>query len=301
MDWLNHPSYKPLRDRLIARFRERFYTFKTLRPSIFLCGGMNSQRRDRLADYIRKHHPVKLLFYADDVWAQLAYKRSSNALQIENELAKLADIVVIVVESPGTFAELGAFSLSDELRKKLLPIVDVQYKDANSFINTGPLTWIDVDSAFRPTVYVSFSVILDAVQELDDRLARLPTTGRESGERVENNKLSPRHLLFLLCDLLAVIGPASENQCQYYLTAILEEPPAWSIDNLLSLGLAMNVLKHIDASDSPRLYYRPLENGDLQPFLHQRSLNLSSERARFLNVLTNIKESSPVINFVGTV
>jgi hypothetical protein len=262
---------------------------------------MNSQRRDRLADYIRKHHPVKLLFYADDVWAQLAYKRSSNALQIENELAKLADIVVIVVESPGTFAELGAFSLSDELRKKLLPIVDVQYKDANSFINTGPLTWIDVDSAFRPTVYVSFSVILDAVQELDDRLARLPTTGRESGERVENNKLSPRHLLFLLCDLLAVIGPASENQCQYYLTAILEEPPAWSIDNLLSLGLAMNVLKHIDASDSPRLYYRPLENGDLQPFLHQRSLNLSSERARFLNVLTNIKESSPVINFVGTV
>lgn len=260
---------------------------------------MNSQRRDRLADYIRKHHPDKLVFYADDIWAEFANKSSSNALKIENELAKLADIVIIVVESPGTFAELGAFSISDELRKKLLPIVDLQYRNTNSFINTGPLTWIDADSTFKPTIFVSFSVILDAVQELDERLARLHTTGRESGERVENNKLSPRHLLFLLCDLLAIIGPATENQCQHYLNAILDGEPAWSIDNLLSLGLAMRVIKHIDAAGTPRLYYRPLEHGALQPFLHQRSLNLASERARFLNVLNNIKESSPFIRSMG--
>ena len=296
MDWLNHPSYKPLRDKLIARFRERFYTFKTLRPSIFLCGGMNSKRRDRLADYIRKRHPDKLLFYADDVWAQLASKSSSNALKIENELAKLADIVIIVVESPGTFAELGAFSLSSELRKKLLPIVNIQYKNDNSFINTGPLTWIDADSTFKPTIFVNFSVILDAVQELDERLSRLSITGRESGERVENNKLSSRHLLFLLCDLLAIIGPATEHQCQYYLDAILGGGRVWGIDNLLSLGLAMGVLKHIDNLNSARLYFRPLENGILQPFLHLRSLNLSSERARFLNALINIKELNPSIH-----
>ncbi len=31
---------------------------------------------------------------------------------MESDLANLADMLVIIVESPGTFAELGAFSLN---------------------------------------------------------------------------------------------------------------------------------------------------------------------------------------------
>jgi hypothetical protein len=81
---------------------------------------------------------------------------------MESDLAALADLVIIIVESAGTFAELGAFSLSDPLRKKVLPIVDAQFRDQPSFISTGPLRWIDAESAFAETIYVSLPKILEA-------------------------------------------------------------------------------------------------------------------------------------------
>jgi hypothetical protein len=74
----------------------------------------------------RKHNPKFGIFYAERVWELMVQKADRDALQMEAELAFLADLVVIIVESPGTFAELGAFSLSGPLRKKLLPIIDVE-------------------------------------------------------------------------------------------------------------------------------------------------------------------------------
>ena len=60
---------------------------------------------------------------------------------MEAKLAGLSDIVIIIVESPGTLAELGAFSLSDPLRKKLLPLLDKKYRTGQSFVavlHAGP-------------------------------------------------------------------------------------------------------------------------------------------------------------------
>lgn len=258
---------------------------------VFLCGAANSPRRNRLAEYIRKHHKDKLVFYADDVWAQIAKKNTANALLMENELAQLADVVIIIVESPGTFAELGAFSLSEELRKKLLPIIDKKYEREESFINTGPVRWVNEDSLFKPALFIDFSIILSGAYELDKRLKQLPESGREIGEIVDNNKLSPRHLLFLLCDLLAVIGPASESHCEFYLNQILEGDSQWSISYLLGLGVAIGIIKVMLNSDGEPLYIRPLEQGALEPYLHKRSFNLATERARFLEVLHTIRAS----------
>ena len=109
------------------------YRFRRLPPLLFLGGGAASQSREALRDYLRQHNPNLGLFYAERVWEYIASRADRGALEMESDLARLADLVVIVVESPGTFAELGAFSLSDPLRKKLLPIVDKQYCHEQSF------------------------------------------------------------------------------------------------------------------------------------------------------------------------
>ena len=129
----------------------------------------------------------------------------------------LADLVLIIVESPGTFAELGAFSLSDELRKKLLPLVDTKYKKTSSFIATGPLKWIDAESDFQPTIYVPLSRILQAVDDVEDRIVRIERTG---AMKVTDLAASPKHLLFFLCDLIAVIHPATVEMIEYYVAQI---------------------------------------------------------------------------------
>ena len=175
------------------------------------------QNRENLRAYVRKRRPELGLFYAERAWEQIAARSGLGALKMEADLAALADLVIIIVESPGTFAELGAFSLSDPLRKKLLPIVDEQYKHAQSFISTGPLAWIDQQSEFRPTIDVAFPHILDAVEQIEERINRIR---KAPALRLSDLAASPKHLLFFLRDLLAVIQPATMEVIEYYAAQI---------------------------------------------------------------------------------
>src|SRR5262245_40312779 len=101
MGWLHHPAYAPVRDYLIGRLKAEIHLFKRTPPIVFLCGGNGSPRRALLERYLKGQHRA-LVFLADDVWLQLAKTPGLNALGMEAQLAELADIVVIVVESPGT-------------------------------------------------------------------------------------------------------------------------------------------------------------------------------------------------------
>ncbi len=164
--WLAHPRYISVREALIQSLRSPQYRFRGLERVLFLCGGAGSPHRDALRDYLRRHAPWLNVFYAESAWEQIAARPDGGALKMESDLAALADLVIIVVESPGTFAELGAFSLSEPLRKKLLPIVDTKYQGVTSFISTGPLRWIDAESSFAPTVYVPLPQILKAIDQV---------------------------------------------------------------------------------------------------------------------------------------
>jgi hypothetical protein len=88
-----------------------------LAPVIFLCGGFKSPAREALRVYLGKYDADLAVFYAEDAWSKISANPALNALQMEDYLAKLADLVIVLVESPGTFTELGAFSLSELLRK----------------------------------------------------------------------------------------------------------------------------------------------------------------------------------------
>ena len=146
--WLEHPRYVPVREALISYLHSDRYRFRRLAPVVFLCGAAGSASRDALRNYLSRHAPNLGVFNAERVWEHIAARTDCGALKMESDLAALADLVVIIVESPGTFAELGAFSLSDPLRKKVLPIVDRKYQNEPSFLSTGPLKWIDRESNF---------------------------------------------------------------------------------------------------------------------------------------------------------
>lgn len=236
VSWLNHPRYRPLRDSLIERLRSPTYRFRRLDPIIFLCGGSGSLHRDTLRDYLRARHPDLLVFYAESVWLEIARRPDLSALEMEAYLARLADVVMVVVESPGTFAELGAFSMSEELRGKLLPILDVAYRHRDdSFIVSGPVRWIDATSAYRPVIWVPLSRILEAGNELIERLGRLP---KPKSTRLTNLGDSPKHLLFFLCDLIAVTQPVTLDVLRHYTEAIVSASAAAAVESLIGLALA---------------------------------------------------------------
>jgi hypothetical protein len=60
-----------------------------------------------------------------------------DLLSLENMLAESSHCVAIIVTSPGTFAELGAFANHPKLKDKLVIIADNKHKKDKSFINLG--------------------------------------------------------------------------------------------------------------------------------------------------------------------
>lgn len=284
MPWFDHPSYRPLRDELIARFKSRAIAFKALRHVIFLCGGNKSERRDFLFNYLRKWTPDALVFQADDVWARIAATPhlSVNALAMEEHLAALADAVLIIVESPGTFAEFGAFSISEPLRKKLLPILDADYAHSESFINSGPVRWVDADSLFTPSLFVNLDSILTAVDEINSRLARLPAP---STQRVDSLIEHPKHLLFFIRDILAVIGPIRADHLERYLKEILGASPPHLI-SLLGLAQSLGLLES-GVVGSAQYYFARITD-DFKPVVRKKFFELPRERAKVMAVLQTI-------------
>lgn len=294
MPLFSHPTYVRAQERVAERFRSRALTLKRLRPVLFLCGGLESPRRAELAQYLHRHAGDLFVFFAEDVWEHVKALQGANALAMETQLARLADILVVIVESPGTFAELGAFAALGELRAKLLPILDRSYQDHQSFINTGPITWINEDSRFKPSIYCDFATLLLVADEVIARARLIPDRGAlPQGERVDTAK-KPKHLLFLLSDIVAVTGPTTETECKRLLTSVLGAPPTWDVHSLLGLLSALGLIKAINVH-GVRYYFRPLEDGELKAFQSQRFFDLAELRADFVSSLQSIPEGRGVL------
>lgn len=82
------------------------------------------------------------IYLPEDIFEEEMFQKEQNLLSLENILADSVDAVVMCIESPGSFTELGAFSNHKELSQKLIVCPDIKYKRAKSFINLGPIKYL---------------------------------------------------------------------------------------------------------------------------------------------------------------
>lgn len=283
MPWLENRQFRSIRDHVVTSLRRSEYRFKWSKKVVFICGGYASARRDVLSDYITRRKDV-LLFRAEHVWEAISNQAELSAMAMEAQLAQLADMVVVVVESPGSFAELGAFSLNDDLRKKLFPILDRNERNGISFIETGPVRWIDRESRFRPSLWTDFRAILLGAGDVDERLDRIG----KSSMKTKDLASSQRHLLFFVCDIVAIAGPCPESHVRFYVESIVGKEVI-SIPLLLALAVALDLVRKTASSNH---YYRPPRDGQLISFHHTRKyVDLGHLRAAVVGVMMRIPEA----------
>jgi hypothetical protein len=133
-----------------------------LKTRIFLCGASQTSKlskRDILARLLPSgfHFYKYELIYPEEIFEELiSGPNSIDLLSLENMLAESVDAIVIVPESPGAIAELGAFANNESLRNKMVCVQDVNYRRKKSFINYGPIKLIR-KSDFGSVVYVDFN------------------------------------------------------------------------------------------------------------------------------------------------
>jgi hypothetical protein len=116
--------------------------------TIFLCGGAaQAETGFRLAlgtklGKIRSKYRYSV-YYPESMFVELILgHRKYDLLSLENLLASSVNTVVIPMQSPGTFTELGAFANHAALRNKLTVIIDPKHEHSQSFINTGPIRYL---------------------------------------------------------------------------------------------------------------------------------------------------------------
>lgn len=135
---------KSIRDHLDSR-DSKYITYPKF---IFLCGkGFDKNIKDSywgtnrgtIHRYMEKLLPDINIVLSEQLWED-GFNSKIDLLTFEEFLAEVSDAIILFVESPGSFCELGAFAYADSLFcDKMIIVLDETYRHSRSFIATGPI------------------------------------------------------------------------------------------------------------------------------------------------------------------
>ena len=126
-------------------YNKIFLNLRMPNIDLFLCGGASTKEKISTRDLLRRRleNNQKLsIFYPEDMFMELLSRKKYDLLTLETFLARNSDIIMIVCESPGSFAELGAFVNNEETLSKVVVLLPTKYKNAKSFITQGPVQYV---------------------------------------------------------------------------------------------------------------------------------------------------------------
>lgn len=211
---------------------------------IFVCGGKSSMEfptgRDTLLKYANKQLTEFRFFQAEQVFSNLVEEEIPDLLSIENNLADYSDCIIIILESPGAFAEIGAFASNERLAKIMLVFNGKSYKEEESFINLGPIKKINNLSKFGRTIHAEPGKILTASSELSSRLSKLKRSYNKNIDVSSYDrfiKLAPKLRMFIIADIINLFSPVKRLEINRILKGV------YGKDNKFDIGIELSMLK----------------------------------------------------------
>ena len=197
---------------------------------IFICGGPSDVReehpisvRDALQRSLAKDKAlIERTRIAEDYkdWSKDGIY--TDLLDFESHIAQLSSVIVLILESAGSIAELGLFSAIDGFKEKLLVVVDTTHYDEPSFIRLGPIDYLEktyqnmaechrwLDGGRRIDQDALSDIQSDLVAAIRDRLkASVPTR--------PFNVASWPDVALLICEVVSIFLSLTFKEIQAYL------------------------------------------------------------------------------------
>lgn len=262
----------------------------------FLCGanrsfGLPSARRDAIKRFLEGLSTDYKVIFAEGVFTELTkFGHNKNVLDLEHEISDIADKIIIVLESPSAFCELGAFAHKN-FRQKLVVINDLNFKSESSFINTGPVAaalevkapvlWYPMaaDGVFNVDgVGAVFNGLKNAI-----KLSHEPPISLVDVSDLKANKRS----LYFVHDLVLFLGPISHKELIGVLVGTFGKKNYDALQRLLGVLRAADLVKSFFVSDTwvyrsvaskPFMYYGTDVDALMATF---RNFHLRATPARF--------------------
>ena len=197
-------------------------------PIIFLCGGVvdiNKTENDSVRDALLCH----LASVGSDLSDHITYAENykdwlhdgmyANLLQFEDDIAHIASLTVIILESAGSIAELGAFAVNKVLNQKLLVFICDAHYEEDSFIKLGPLRHVE---SVREGTVCSYPWDIDNPDStVTSSLAHIQSDIEEFVETVHDTESfsigHAGHLAFLIYEFVSIYRALKLTEIETYL------------------------------------------------------------------------------------
>lgn len=229
---------KEFEDKLIEEFDKLDLKKSSVflsKHHIFLCGGLVDitstippSFRNRFVSYTAKnnkdiHDALVLAENFKDYFKENLY---SDLLVFEDEIANLSTLVVIFLESPGSFVELGMFCSKPHFYKKLVIVVSEQEtQKEDSFIYLGPIENIQKKDRTSVVTYpwpdpktlrYDDSHLMDLLSNINDKLKSISSKNKSGKFDLTNSG----HNALLICEIVRLCYPILISEIELALEAL---------------------------------------------------------------------------------
>ncbi|CAH1905834.1 conserved hypothetical protein [Candidatus Nitrotoga sp. HW29] len=186
----------------------------------------------------------------------------SDLLLFEKDLGFLTSAVLIFLESPGSIAELGAFSQITSLSERLLVVVTENYHPTKSFISFGPLRSIQETQNHSNCICVIPELrperLVDHVHVIIEMLDKKILSIKSKKERFDVSNL--QHQIILILDFINLFSVLNKSELQLLASHFLVDMKYPRLNQLLFLLEKIRLIsrKHYGGIE----YYQPLNFKD---------------------------------------
>lgn len=249
--------------------------FRNLPSIVFLCGGPipkgNRTAYSSARHYVYKHikdtdkELFKRIILAENLATWHAGKHYKNLMDFERDIASIAAVIAIFIESPGSIAELGAFAMVPELSSRMIVFMQRKYHTDESFINDGILEYIKRDDKESVYVYhweISRKGNLIGAKEFYTQANLIMDDISKSLSKVklhkEFNKSDAGLQLLFLAQAVYLFGALKLKDCTQVMEHVFDIGKNKVVDLLYALK-KMGLID-IDSNGSNRYYVPLLEN-----------------------------------------
>ena len=229
----------------------------------------------------------------------------TNLVDLEVRIAAVSKLILLIVESPGSMTELGAFSFVDSLRRKLHAVLDRTYQDDRSFIMDGPIARIKVESesesdsesggfytfrwlsrAKKPKIVAKLAEL--ASQDIIKQVIEPAVNAAMRPERFDETNAG--HKMLLIADLVSLGGALRLPEIVELLNSLGSDTPRKELHQHLFL---LEKLNFISKTHEGRDDYFAQADGGLRFISYERSDGAQFDRVRLRSDLLAALKDRP--------
>lgn len=207
---------------LRRHFERESSKYITYPKFIFLCGRgfgddekYSDTNRGIIDNYIKKTCPDAFIVLSEQLW-ETDFSTNIDLLTFEEFLAEVSDAIILFVESPGTYCELGAFAYADALfSDKLIIVMDEKYRGGKSFLADGPVSKARKDGSnvvYAPLnsgALLSSKELRDVTLELVSRFRSKSAPINKRTLNKDANRIQVNSFIVEILELIRITQPVS--------------------------------------------------------------------------------------------